>query len=105
MPPALRTQDRIRRECSFIRCFRASKKSHQGSNAMNFVANLLIKMGILKQDLDYRLLRTSMVILFAFFGYKKWFNNEGKVLTRYKSHAPLIFWLYPIFGLKGATWF
>jgi len=72
---------------------------------MNFVANLLIKMGILKQDLDYRLLRTSMVILFAFFGYQKWFDYEAQALIPYISHGPLIFWLYPIFGLKGATWF
>jgi len=72
---------------------------------MNFVANLLIKMGILQQDLDYRLLRTSMVILFAFFGYQKWFDYEAHALIPYISHGPLIFWLYPIFGLKGATWF
>ena len=72
---------------------------------MNFVANLLIKLGILKQDLDYRLIRASMVVIFLFFGYQKWFDYEAQALIPYISHGPLIFWMYSIFGLKGATWF
>src|SRR5215831_18487618 len=75
------------------------------SNAMNFVANLLIKLGILKQDWDYHLIRASMVVIFAFFGYQKWFDYEAQALIPYISHGPLIFWMYAIFGLKGATWF
>jgi uncharacterized membrane protein YkgB len=72
---------------------------------MNFVANLLIKMGILKQDLDYHFIRASMVVIFLFFGYQKWFEYEAQALIPYISHGPLIFWMYSIFGLKGATWF
>jgi len=72
---------------------------------MSFVANLLIKLGILKQDLDYHLIRASLVMIFAFFGYQKCFDYEAQALIPYISHGPLIFWLYPIFGLKGATWF
>jgi uncharacterized membrane protein YkgB len=72
---------------------------------MNFVANLLIKLGILKQDLDYHLIRASMVVIFLFFGYQKWFYYEAQALIPYISHGPLIFWMYSIFGLKGATWF
>src|SRR5215475_673604 len=89
----------------FIQCFRASNRSQKGSDAMNFVANLLIKLGILKQDLDYRLIRASMVVIFLFFGYQKWFDYEAQALIPYISHGPLIFWMYSIFGLKGATWF
>jgi uncharacterized membrane protein YkgB len=84
---------------------RSFDQSQQGSNTMNFVANLLIKLGILKHDLDYHLLRASMVMIFGFFGYQKWFDYEAQALIPYISHGPLIFWLYPIFGLKGATWF
>ena len=72
---------------------------------MNFVANSLIKLGILKRDWDYHLMRASMVLIFAFFGYQKWFNYEAQALIPYISHGPLIFWMYPILGLKGATWF
>ena len=72
---------------------------------MNFVANLLIRLGILKQDLDYHLIRASLVVIFLFFGYQKWFDYEAQALIPYISHGPLIFWMYSIFGLKGATWF
>jgi len=72
---------------------------------MNFVTNLLIKLGILKQDLDYHFIRASMVVIFLVFGYQKWFYYEAQALIPYISHGPLIFWMYSIFGLKGATWF
>jgi high-affinity nickel permease len=35
---------------------------------MNFVTNILVKLGILREDLDYHFVRTSMVIIFLFFG-------------------------------------
>jgi uncharacterized membrane protein YkgB len=40
-----------------------------------------------------------------FFGYQKWFEYEAKVLIPYISNGPLIFWLYPVFGIRGASWF
>jgi uncharacterized membrane protein YkgB len=72
---------------------------------MNYLANLLIKIGILKNDLDYHLIRASMVIIFLFFGYQKWFQYEAQALIPYISHGPVIFWLYPVFGIRGATYF
>jgi uncharacterized membrane protein YkgB len=72
---------------------------------MNSVANLLIKLGILKPDLDYHFIRASMVVIFLFFGYQKWFDYEAQALVPYINHGPLIFWMYSVFGLKGATWF
>jgi uncharacterized membrane protein YkgB len=56
-------------------------------------------------DLDYHLIRGSMVIIFLFFGYAKWFKYDAQLLVPYISHGPLIFWLYPVFGVRGATWF
>jgi uncharacterized membrane protein YkgB len=44
---------------------------------MNFLINALIRLGVLKDDLDYHLLRASMVIIFFFFGYQKWFEYEA----------------------------
>jgi uncharacterized membrane protein YkgB len=72
---------------------------------MNYLTNLLVKIGVLKNDLDYHLLRASMAILFFFFGYQKWFQYEAQALIPYISNGPLIFWLYPVFGLRGATYF
>src|SRR5262245_60497880 len=72
---------------------------------MKFIANLFIKLGILKRDFDYHLIRASMVVIFAFFGYQKWFEYEAQALIPYINHGPLIFWMYSVFGLRGATWF
>jgi uncharacterized membrane protein YkgB len=72
---------------------------------MNLIINTLLKLGIRKDELDYHFIRASMVIIFFFFGYQKWFEYEAQALIPYISHGPLIFWLYPVFGLRGATWF
>ena len=72
---------------------------------MNFITSALIKLGVLKDDLDYHFVRASMVIIFLFFGYQKWFNYEAQALIPYITHGPLIFWMYPVFGIRGATWF
>jgi uncharacterized membrane protein YkgB len=72
---------------------------------MNSLIRILIKFGILKEDLDYHLIRIAMVIIFLFFGYQKWFEYEAQVLIPYISNGPLIFWMYPVFGIRGASWF
>ena len=72
---------------------------------MNHVTNLLVKIGILKNDLDYHLIRAAMVIIFLFFGYQKWFQYEAQALIPYIGNGPLISWLYPVFGPRGATYF
>ena len=72
---------------------------------MNSLMTFLGKLGVLKKDLDYHLLRASMVVIFLFFGYQKWFQYEAQALIPYISHGPLIFWMYPVFGVRGATYF
>jgi uncharacterized membrane protein YkgB len=69
---------------------------------MNPLFKILIKLGILKNDLDYHLIRASLVIIFLFFGYSKWFSYEAQGLIPLISHGPFIFWLYPAFGIRGA---
>jgi uncharacterized membrane protein YkgB len=68
---------------------------------MNHLTDLLVKVGILKKDLDYHLIRASMVVIFLFFGYQKWFQYEAQALLPYISNGPLIFWMYPVFGIRG----
>jgi uncharacterized membrane protein YkgB len=75
------------------------------SRLADSLVRVLVRLGILTEDLDYHLLRASMVIIFLFFGYQKWFQYEADVLVSYISNGPLIFWLYPLFGIRGATWF
>jgi uncharacterized membrane protein YkgB len=69
------------------------------------LARVLARLGLLKEDLDYNLLRAAMVVIFFFFGYQKWWAYEAQRLVPYISNGPLIFWLYPAFGMRGATWF
>jgi uncharacterized membrane protein YphA (DoxX/SURF4 family) len=72
---------------------------------MNPLIQLLSKTGLLRKDLDYHLIRASMVIIYFFFGYQKWFNYEAQGLIPFFTHGPLIFWMYPVFGVKGASYF
>ena len=72
---------------------------------MNALTRILAKSGLLTKDLDYHLLRAAMVLIFLAFGYQKWFAYEAQILIPYISNGPLIFWLYPVFGLRGASWF
>ena len=72
---------------------------------MNSLTHILIRLGILKKDLDYHLIRASMVIIFFLFGYQKWFDYEAQTLIPFISNGPLISWMYPVFGVRGASWF
>ena len=72
---------------------------------LDSLARVLVRLGILTEDLDYHLIRASMVIIFLFFGYQKWWAYEAQRLIPYISNGPLLFWLYPVFGVRGASWF
>jgi uncharacterized membrane protein YkgB len=56
-------------------------------------------------DLDLHLVRASMVIIYFFFGYQKWFDYEAQGLIPFFTHGPLISWMYPVFGIKGSSFF
>src|SRR5215472_598997 len=72
---------------------------------MNLLIKILTKLGLLKDDLDYHVVRASMVIIYFFFGYQKWFSYEAQALIPFISNGPLISCMYPVFGLQGASWF
>ena len=72
---------------------------------MNMLLAMLAKTGLFKADLDYRLVRASMVVIYFFFGYQKWFDYEAQGLIPFFTHGPLIFWMYPVFGIKGSSIF
>src|SRR6516162_3779802 len=72
---------------------------------MNTLIKILTKSGLLKDDLDYHLVRASMVLIFVLFGYQKWFEYEAQTLIPFIRNGPLTSWMYPVFGLHGASWF
>jgi uncharacterized membrane protein YkgB len=72
---------------------------------MNAIAQLFGRSGLLKRDLDYHLLRAAMVIIFAWFGYDKWFEAEIRGLLPIITHGPFIFWTIPVLGIRGTAIF
>ena len=72
---------------------------------MNAIAQLLGRSGLLKRDLDYNLLRAAMVIIFAWFGYDKWFEAEIRGLLPIITHGPFISWTIPVLGIRGTARF
>lgn len=83
----------------------AQKQPVFGTRLTDLLVEQLTRSGLIGRDVDYHLLRASMVIIFAFFGYQKWFDYEAQVLIPYISNGPLISWMYPVFGVQGASWF
>ena len=72
---------------------------------MDTLITKLSRLDVVRGDLDYHLIRAAMVIVFLAFGYQKWFEYEAQALIPFISSGPLISWLYPAFGLRGASYF
>jgi uncharacterized membrane protein YkgB len=72
---------------------------------MNYLIKILARSPLLARDLDLHLVRGSMVLIFLLFGYQKWFEYEAQTLIPFISNGPLTFWMYPVFGLHGASYF
>lgn len=84
---------------------RVASSNNEMTMMMNRLLHALAKSDLFKGNLDYHLIRASMVIIFLLFGYQKWFEYEAKVLVPYINSGPLISWLYPVFGIRGGSWF
>ncbi|WP_312496220.1 YkgB family protein [Pseudomonas cremoris] len=70
---------------------------------MNYIINLLGRSFVMKHDLDYHLLRASMVLIFLWFGYDKWFDVEIRDLIPLLTNAPLLSWTIPVLGVSGTS--
>ena len=75
------------------------------TTTQNPLLRALDRSGLLEGDIDYHIVRAAMVIMFLFFGYQKWFPYEFERLVPFISNGPLIWWLYPVFGHAGASYF
>jgi uncharacterized membrane protein YkgB len=65
----------------------------------------LSKTSLFKGELGHHLVRAAMVFTFAIFSYQKWFSFEAHQITPFIQHSPLVFWLIPAFGIRGAGFF
>ncbi|MCE4226239.1 DUF417 family protein [Methylobacterium sp. C25] len=72
---------------------------------MNFLIDKLANSGLLRRDLDYNLLRAAMVVIFAWFGYDKWFEAEIRGLLPLITHGPFTSWTIPVLGIRGTAIF
>lgn len=72
---------------------------------MNWLINRIAKMRMFSSGLDDHLIRASMVFIYFIFGYQKWFEYEAQGLIPFFTHGPLIFWMYPVFGIRGSSYF
>jgi uncharacterized membrane protein YkgB len=80
-----------------------------GSDRANYLtrtlAKALARFDLHSEDLEYNVLRASMVLIFAFFGYTKWHQYAAELMVPFVTHSPFIFWLYPAFGVRGGARF
>src|SRR5262245_22163964 len=72
---------------------------------MNVLVKTLAGSQFLNGDWDLHLVRGSMILIFLLFGYQKWFEYEAHGLIPFIDNGPLTFWMYPVFGLHGASYF
>jgi uncharacterized membrane protein YkgB len=81
------------------------KANTERNDIMNSLVLNLSKSSALRGDLDYQLIRAAMILTFYIFGYQKWFSFEAQQITPFIAHSPLVFWLIPAFGVRGASFF
>jgi uncharacterized membrane protein YkgB len=63
------------------------------------------RISLVQSDIGHHLVRLAMVFTFLIFGYQKWFSFEAHQITPFIEHSPLVFWLIPAFGVRGAGFF
>lgn len=71
---------------------------------MNSLIGRIAKIGLFQGDIDNHLVRASMIFIYFMFGYQKWFEYEAQKLVPFFTHGPLIFWMYPVFGIRGSAY-
>jgi uncharacterized membrane protein YkgB len=72
---------------------------------MNALIKALARSRLFQGDLDLHLVRGSMILIYLLFGYQKWWEYEVQTLEPFISNGPLTFWMYPVFGRHGASYF
>ena len=58
-----------------------------------------------RSSLDRHLIRAAMVFTIVAFSIQKWNQYTIEMLVPMISHSPVVFWLLPVFGVRGAGYF
>jgi uncharacterized membrane protein YkgB len=58
-----------------------------------------------RSGLDCHLIRAAMAFTFFAFSVQKWNQYTIETLVPLISHSPVVFWLLPAFGVRGAGYF
>ena len=75
---------------------------------MDQVNRLIINISgtiLFRSGLDRHLIRAAMVYTFFVFSIQKWNQYTAEMLVPLISHSPVVFWLLPAFGVRGAGYF
>jgi uncharacterized membrane protein YkgB len=63
------------------------------------------KITAFRSDFDRHLIRGAMVFIFFAFSIQKWNQFTAEMLVPLISHSPVVFWIIPAFGVRGAGYF
>ena len=74
-------------------------------NRLNQLVLHASKATLFRSDLDRHLIRAAMVFTFFAFSIQKWNQYTVEMLVPLISHSPVVFWLIPAFGVRGAGYF
>jgi len=65
----------------------------------------LARTAIFRGNIAQQLVRAAMVLTFFAFGIQKWNAYTAGMLAPLINHSPVVFWLIPAFGVRGAGFF
>jgi uncharacterized membrane protein YkgB len=74
-------------------------------NRLNRLIQQASRMAVFEGGLDLHLIRAAMVFTFFAFSIQKWNQYTAQLLVPLISHSPVVFWLEPVFGVRGAGYF
>jgi uncharacterized membrane protein YkgB len=80
----------------------------RGYKIVNQVNELILyasRTVLFRSGLDGYLIRAAMVFTFFAFSIQKWSLYTVEMLVPLISHSPIVFWLLPAFGVRGAGYF
>jgi uncharacterized membrane protein YkgB len=72
---------------------------------INRVISYVSRFVLFQSNLDLHLIRGAMVFVFFAFSIQKWNQYTAEMLVPLISHSPVVFWLIPVFGVRGAGYF
>src|ERR1700760_2203799 len=72
---------------------------------LNQLVRQVSKTTPFQSDLDRHRIRAAMVFTFFAFSIQKWNQYTIEMLVPMISHSPVVFWLLPVFGIRGAGYF